>query len=98
MAQVCDPFARPRAGGANLMYFARAGRSPVLRAHHGMDQQTIGGPAYAVARRYRPLLVTRWWGSIGPEYLAAAKQIIRRASRIISAASLLGLPIGGGIC
>jgi len=45
--------------------------------HHGVDQQTLETRAYAVARRYEPLLVNTVVGFIGPEYLYDGKQIIR---------------------
>ena len=45
-------------GTANLMYFETGqGSALSAHAHHGVDQQTIEARAYAVARRYRPLLV-----------------------------------------
>jgi Ethanolamine ammonia lyase large subunit (EutB) len=46
-------------------------------AHHGIDQQTLEARAYAVARRFSPMLVNSVVGFIGPEYLFDGKQIIR---------------------
>ncbi|OYU66503.1 MAG: ethanolamine ammonia lyase large subunit, partial [Burkholderiales bacterium PBB5] len=64
--------------GDNVMYF-ETGQGSALSAgaHHGVDQQTLEARAYAVARRYRPLLVNTVVGFIGPEYLFDGKQIIR---------------------
>ncbi|MGH8515678.1 MAG: ethanolamine ammonia-lyase subunit EutB, partial [Gammaproteobacteria bacterium] len=56
--------------GANLMYFETGqGAALSAQAHHGVDQQTMEARAYAVARRYAPLLVNTVVGFIGPEYL-----------------------------
>ena len=64
--------------GNNAMYF-ETGQGSALSAgaHHGVDQQTLEARAYAVARRYRPLLVNTVVGFIGPEYLFDGKQIVR---------------------
>ncbi|MCT4684542.1 MAG: ethanolamine ammonia-lyase subunit EutB [Roseicyclus sp.] len=85
--------------GANLMYF-ETGQGAALSAgaHHGMDQQTMEARAYAVARRYRPLLVNTVVGFIGPEYLADGKQIIRAGLEDHFCGKLLGLPMGVDIC
>lgn len=84
---------------ANLMYF-ETGQGAALSAdaHHGMDQQTMEVRAYAVARRYRPLLVNTVVGFIGPEYLADGKQIIRAGLEDHFCGKLLGLPMGVDIC
>src|SRR6201986_2834440 len=44
--------------GENVMYF-ETGQGSALSAdaHHGVDQQTVEGRAYAVARNYKQLLV-----------------------------------------
>jgi ethanolamine ammonia-lyase large subunit len=56
--------------GDNVMYFETGqGSALSANAHHGVDQQTLEARAYAVARRYRPLLVNTVVGFIGPEYL-----------------------------
>ncbi len=85
--------------GANLMYF-ETGQGAALSAdaHHGMDQQTMETRAYAVARRYRPLLVNTVVGFIGPEYLADGKQIIRAGLEDHFCGKLLGLPMGVDVC
>jgi len=85
--------------GANLMYF-ETGQGAALSAdaHHGMDQQTMEARAYAVARRYDPLLVNTVVGFIGPEYLADGKQIIRAGLEDHFCGKLLGLPMGVDIC
>ncbi len=64
--------------GDNVMYF-ETGQGSALSAgaHHGVDQQTCEARAYALARRYRPLLVNTVVGFIGPEYLYDGKQIVR---------------------
>lgn len=89
-----------RAGpDANLMYF-ETGQGAVLSAdaHHGMDQQTMEARAYAVARKYCPLLVNTVLDFIGPEYLAGGKQIIRAGLEDHFCGKLLGLPMGVDIC
>lgn len=84
---------------ANLMYF-ETGQGAALSAdaHHGMDQQTMEVRAYAVARRYRPLLVNTVVGFIGPEYLADGKQIIRAGLEDHFCGKLMGLPMGVDVC
>lgn len=85
--------------GANLMYFETGqGAALSANAHHGMDQQTMEARAYAVARRYRPLLVNTVVGFIGPEYLADGKQIIRAGLEDHFCGKLLGLPMGVDVC
>ncbi len=85
--------------GANVVYF-ETGQGAALSAdaHHGMDQQTMEARAYAVARRYRPLLVNTVVGFIGPEYLADGKQIIRAGLEDHFCGKLLGLPMGVDVC
>jgi ethanolamine ammonia-lyase large subunit len=85
--------------GANLMYF-ETGQGAALSAdaHHGMDQQTMETRAYAVARRYRPLLVNTVVGFIGPEYLADGKEIVRAGLEDHFCGKLLGLPMGVDVC
>lgn len=84
---------------AQLMYF-ETGQGAALSAdaHHGMDQQTMEVRAYAVARRYSPLLVNTVVGFIGPEYLADGKQIIRAALEDHFCGKLMGLPMGVDVC
>jgi ethanolamine ammonia-lyase large subunit len=85
--------------GHNLMYF-ETGQGSALSAgaHHGVDQQTIEARAYAVARRYQPLLVNTVVGFIGPEYLYDGKQIVRAGLEDHFCGKLLGLPMGCDIC
>ena len=84
---------------ANLMYFETGqGSALSANAHHGVDQQTLEARAYAVARRYRPLLVNTVVGFIGPEYLYDGKQIIRAGLEDHFCGKLLGLPMGCDIC
>ena len=54
--------------------------------------------AYAVARRYEPLLVNTVVGFIGPEYLYDGKQIIRAGLEDHFCGKLLGLPMGCDVC
>ncbi|MHB8885558.1 MAG: ethanolamine ammonia-lyase subunit EutB [Methylovirgula sp.] len=86
-------------GGANFMYF-ETGQGAALSAdaHHGVDQQTMEARAYAVARRYRPLLVNSVVGFIGPEYLYDGKEIIRAGLEDHFCGKLLGLPMGIDVC
>jgi ethanolamine ammonia-lyase large subunit len=85
--------------GENVMYF-ETGQGSALSAgaHHGVDQQTLEARAYAVARRYRPLLVNTVVGFIGPEYLYDGKQIARAGLEDHFCGKLLGLPMGCDVC
>jgi ethanolamine ammonia-lyase large subunit len=85
--------------GDNVMYF-ETGQGSCLSAgaHHGVDQQTLETRAYAVARRYEPLLVNTVVGFIGPEYLYDGKQIIRAGLEDHFCGKLLGLPMGCDVC
>ncbi len=67
-------------------------------AHRGVDQQTCEARAYAVARRYAPLLVNTVVGFIGPEYLYDGKQILRAGLEDHCCGKLLGLPMGCDVC
>jgi ethanolamine ammonia-lyase large subunit len=85
--------------GDNVMYFETGqGSALSANAHHGVDQQTLEARAYAVARRYRPLLVNTVVGFIGPEYLYDGKQIVRAGLEDHFCGKLLGLPMGCDIC
>ena len=85
--------------GNNVMYFETGQGSELsANAHHGVDQQTCEARAYAVARKYKPLLVNTVVGFIGPEYLYDGKQIIRAALEDHFCGKLLGLPMGVDIC
>ncbi|MBC7521325.1 MAG: ethanolamine ammonia-lyase subunit EutB [Sandarakinorhabdus sp.] len=85
--------------GTNAWYF-ETGQGSALSAgaHHGVDQQTLECRAYAVARRFRPLLVNSVVGFIGPEYLYDGRQILRAALEDHCCGKLLGLPMGLDIC
>src|SRR6202453_2967946 len=85
--------------GDNVMYF-ETGQGSALSAdaHHGVDQQTCEARAYAVARRYQPMLVNTVVGFIGPEYLFDGKQIIRAGLEDHFCGKLLGLPMGCDVC
>jgi len=83
----------------NVMYFETGqGSALSANAHHGVDQQTIEARAYAVARRYRPMLVNTVVGFIGPEYLYDGKQILRAGLEDHFCGKLLGLPMGCDVC
>ena len=85
--------------GNNVMYFETGQGSELsANAHYGVDQQTCEVRAYAVARRYKPLLVNTVVGFIGPEYLYDGKQITRAALEDHFCGKLLGLPMGVDIC
>jgi ethanolamine ammonia-lyase large subunit len=91
--------ARELGRGENVMYFETGqGSALSANAHHGVDQQTCEARAYAVARRYRPLLVNTVVGFIGPEYLYNGKQIQRAGLEDHFCGKLLGLPMGCDIC
>jgi ethanolamine ammonia-lyase large subunit len=91
--------ARELGRGENVMYF-ETGQGSALSAgaHHGVDQQTCEARAYAVARRYQPLLVNTVVGFIGPEYLYNGKQIIRAGLEDHFCGKLLGVPMGCDVC
>lgn len=85
--------------GDNVMYFETGqGSSLSANAHHGLDQQTCEVRAYAVARKFNPLLVNTVVGFIGPEYLYDGKQIIRAGLEDHFCGKLLGLPMGCDVC
>src|SRR5271156_2801291 len=85
--------------GENVMYFETGqGSALSASAHHGVDQQTCETRAYAVARRYKPMLVNTVVGFIGPEYLYDGKQILRAGLEDHFCGKLLGLPMGCDIC
>ncbi|WP_130802083.1 ethanolamine ammonia-lyase subunit EutB [Acinetobacter ihumii] len=85
--------------GQNVMYF-ETGQGSALSSntHFGVDQQTIEARAYAVARKFKPLLVNTVVGFIGPEYLYNGKQIIRAGLEDHFCGKLLGVPMGCDIC
>ena len=87
------------ARGQNVMYFETGqGSALSANAHCGLDQQTAEVRAYAVARRYSPLLVNTVVGFIGPEYLYDGKQIVRAGLEDHFCGKLLGLPMGCDVC
>lgn len=85
--------------GQNVMYFETGqGSSLSANAHHGVDQQTCEARAYAVARKFSPLLVNTVVGFIGPEYLFDGKEITRAGLEDHFCGKLLGLPMGCDVC
>jgi ethanolamine ammonia-lyase large subunit len=85
--------------GNNVMYYETGqGSALSANAHHGLDQQTCEVRAYAVARKFKPLLVNSVVGFIGPEYLYDGKQIIRAGLEDHFCGKLLGLPMGCDVC
>jgi ethanolamine ammonia-lyase large subunit len=85
--------------GNNCMYFETGqGSALSANANEGMDQQTCEARAYAVARKFNPLLVNTVVGFIGPEYLYDGKQIIRAGLEDHFCGKLLGLPMGCDVC
>jgi ethanolamine ammonia-lyase large subunit len=97
LGEACEPALSLRRGsvGNNVMYF-ETGQGSALSAnvHHGIDQQTLEARAYAVARRFSPMLVNSVVGFIGPEYLFDGKQIIRAGLEDHFCGKLMGLPMG----
>jgi ethanolamine ammonia-lyase large subunit len=85
--------------GDNVMYFETGqGSALSASAHHGVDQQTLEARAYAVARRFSPLLVNTVVGFIGPEYLFDGKQITRAGLEDHFCGKLMGVPMGVDVC
>ncbi len=83
----------------NVMYFETGqGSALSANAHHGVDQQTCEARAYAVARKFSPLLVNTVVGFIGPEYLYDGKEITRAGLEDHFCGKLLGLPMGCDVC
>jgi ethanolamine ammonia-lyase large subunit len=85
--------------GRNVMYF-ETGQGSALSAdaHFGIDQQTMEARAYAIARRFKPLLVNTVVGFIGPEYLYNGKEITRAGLEDHFCGKLLGVPMGCDVC
>src|SRR6195952_3512265 len=85
--------------GNNVMYF-ETGQGSALSAdaNHGVDQQTCEARAYAIARKFKTLLLNTVVGFIGPEYLYDGKQIIRAGLEDHFCGKLLGVPIGCDVC
>ena len=85
--------------GDNVMYF-ETGQGSALSAgaHHGVDQQTLEVRAYAVARKFEPLLVNTVVGFIGPEYLLNGKEITRAGLEDHFCGKLMGLPMRVDVC
>jgi ethanolamine ammonia-lyase large subunit len=85
--------------GENVMYFETGqGSALSANANHGVDQQTCEARGYALARKFKPLLVNTVVGFMGPEYLYDGKQIIRAGLEDHFCAKLLGLPMGCDVC
>jgi ethanolamine ammonia-lyase large subunit len=85
--------------GNNIMYFETGqGSSLSANANLGLDQQTCEARAYAVAKKFDPLLVNTVVGFIGPEYLFDGKEITRAGLEDHFCGKLLGLPMGCDIC
>ena len=85
--------------GNNCMYFETGqGSALSANANESLDQQTCEVRAYAVARKFKPLLVNTVVGFIGPEYLYDGKQIIRAGLEDHFCGKLLGLPMGCDVC
>jgi ethanolamine ammonia-lyase large subunit len=85
--------------GNNVMYFETGqGSALSAAANHDVDQATCEARAYAVARRFAPLLVNTVVGFIGPEYLYDGKQITRAGLEDHCCGKLLGLPMGCDVC
>ena len=85
--------------GDNVMYF-ETGQGSALSSgfHHDVDQQTCEARAYAVARKFKPLLVNTVVGFIGPEYLYDGKQITRAGLEDHFCGKLMGVPLGCDVC
>jgi ethanolamine ammonia-lyase large subunit len=104
MARDLDRLGSQSPDQPNLMYFETGqGSSLSANAHLGaggqaVDQQTLEARAYALARRYRPMLVNTVVGFIGPEYLFDGKQILRAGLEDHLCGKLLGLPMGCDVC
>lgn len=85
--------------GNNVMYF-ETGQGSALssNSNYGVDQQTCEARCYALARRYKPLLVNTVVGFIGPEYLYDGKQITRAGLEDHFCGKLMGVPMGCDVC
>jgi ethanolamine ammonia-lyase large subunit len=63
-----------------------------------LDQLCCESRAYAVARKFNPLLVNTVVGFIGPEYLFDGKEITRAGLEDHFCGKLLGIPMGCDVC
>ena len=86
-----------RGSPVDLVFQSIAGTQAANKSF-GVDQQTLEARAYAVARRFRPLLINTVVGFIGPEYLYDGKQIIRAGLEDHFCGKLMGLPMGCDVC
>src|SRR5450631_3138145 len=85
--------------GRNVMYLETGqGSALSAEAHFGIDQQTMEARAYAVARRFKPLLINTVVGFIGPASLYDGKEIIRAGLEDHFCGKLLGVPLGVDVC
>ena len=85
--------------GGDVMYFETGqGSALSAEAHRGVDQQSCEARAYAVCRRFSPLLVNTVVGFIGPEYLYDGKEIIRAGLEDHFCGKLMGVPLGCDVC
>lgn len=85
--------------GAQVMYFETGqGSALSAEAHHGVDQLTLEGRAYGLARAIDPFLVNSVIGFIGPEYLFNERQIMRAGLEDHFMGKILGLPMGCDVC
>src|SRR5437867_4742556 len=101
LEEACDAARSLKRGalGDNVMYFETGqGSALSANAHHDLDQQTCEARAYAVARKFEPLLVNTVVGFIGPEYLYDGGQIVRAGLEDHFCGKLIGLPMGCDIC
>src|SRR5215467_5352217 len=86
-----------RGAPVDLVFQSIAGTQGA-NAGFGVDQQTCEARAYAVARRFEPLLVNTVVGFIGPEYLYDGRQIVRAGLEDHFCGKLLGVPMGCDVC
>ncbi len=74
--------------GDNIMYFETGqGSALSAEAHHGVDQQSCEARAYAVCRRFSPLLVNTVVGSSARNTSMTARRSSAPGWKTISAAS-----------
>jgi len=90
---------RPGEFAGEEVLFAETGQGCALAvdANAGLDQLTCVARAQAMARAFRPFLVSSSVGAYGPDCLDGPRQIIRAGLEDYFVGTLQGLPMGSDI-
>lgn len=99
LSHVTNAVAAMELGAPVDLVFQSIAGTEIANKNFGINLALLGeARAYAVARKFEPLLVNTVVGFIGPEYLYDGMQIIRAGLEDHFCAKLLGLPMGCDIC